>query len=164
MTNHTQYKSNARRGRTRPWVPMWPLVIAMAALAAAAGGAALAASPATVGQLLDSGGKQLTGSEISKLFAGATIGGPALGQPDAKFQLRYRPDGSASGEVTSAGGSTKLTGTWSANQRNQYCQNLRTEQGFPIEGCFYYFAIGNRLFMAGNNDRSAPVLERQVTR
>lgn len=163
MTTQITDKSNAQNRRARRGMRLRRLILTAAALAAA-GGTALAASPATVGQLLDSGGKQLTGSEISRLFAGATIGGPALGQPDAKFQLRYRPDGSASGEVSSSGGSTKLSGTWSANGRNQYCQNLHTDQGFPIEGCFYYFTMGNRLFMAGNNDRSAPVLERQVTR
>ncbi len=126
--------------------------------------AAAAGPPATVGELLDSGGKQLTGSEISRFFAGATIGGPALGQPDVKFRLKYLPDRTASGEVSSSGGSTKITGTWSADQNNQYCQDLHTEQGMPIQGCFYYFTMGNRLFMASANGRSAPVLERQVTR
>ena len=125
---------------------------------------AAAGPPATVGELLDSGGKQLTGTEISKFFAGATIGGPALGQPDANFRRKYLPDRTASGEVSSSGGSTKITGTWSANQNNQYCQDLHTEQGMPIQGCFYYFTMGNRLFMAQTNGRSAPVLERQVTR
>ena len=135
------------------------MLVAVLAMPAAAAGPL-----ATVGELLDSGGKQLTGSEISKFFVGATIGGPALGQPDAKFRLKYLPDGTASGEVSSSGGSTKITGTWSANQNNQYCQDLHTEQGMPIQGCFYYFTMGNRLFMASANGRSAPVLERQVTR
>ena len=140
------------------------LIIAAVLALAGADAAAAAQSPATVGELLDSGGKQLTGSEISKFFAGATIGGPALGQPDVKFRLKYLPDRTASGEVSSSGGSTKITGTWSADQNNQYCQDLHTEQGMPIQGCFYYFTMGNRLFMAEANGRSAPVLERQVTR
>ncbi len=135
------------------------MLLAVLAMPAAAAG-----PPATVGELLDSGGKQLTGTEISKFFAGATIGGPALGQPDANFRRKYLPDRTASGEVSSSGGSTKITGTWSANQNNQYCQDLHTEQGMPIQGCFYYFTMGNRLFMAQTNGRSAPVLERQVTR
>ena len=135
------------------------MLLAVLAMPAAAAG-----PPATVGELLDSGGKQLSGIEISKFFAGATIGGPALGQPDANFRRKYLPDRTASGEVSSSGGSTKITGTWSANQNNQYCQDLHTEQGMPIQGCFYYFMVGNRLFMAQTNGRSAPVLERQVTR
>ncbi len=135
------------------------MLLAVLAMPAAAAG-----PPATVGELLDSGGKQLSGIEISKFFAGATIGGPALGQPDANFRRKYLPDRTASGEVSSSGGSTKITGTWSANQNNQYCQDLHTEQGMPIQGCFYYFTMGNRLFMAQTNGRSAPVLERQVTR
>ena len=105
------------------------LIIAAMLALAGADAAAATQSPATVGELLDSGGKQLTG-----------------------------------GEIASAGGSTQLTGTWSANQSNQYCQDLRTAQGMPILGCFYYFTIGNRLFMATANDRSTPILERQVTR
>ena len=133
-------------------------------LAALAMPAAAAGPPATVGELLGSGGKQLSGIEISKFFAGATIGGPALNQPDANFRLKYLPNGTASGDVSSSGGSTKITGTWSANQNNQYCQDLRTEQGMPIQGCFYYFTMGNRLFMAPANGRSAAILERQVTR
>ncbi len=135
------------------------MLLAVLAMPAAASG-----PPATVGELLNSGGKQLTGSEISKFFAGATIGGPALGQPDANFRLKYLPNGTASGDVSSSGGSTKITGTWSANQNNQYCQDLHTEQGMPIQGCFYYFTMGNRLFMATANGRSTPVLERQVAR
>ncbi|MGE5270555.1 MAG: hypothetical protein ACM3JG_12885 [Thiohalocapsa sp.] len=135
----------------------------IAAVLAMIGHYALAAMPATVGQLLDSGGKQLTASEIRQLFAGATIGGPALGGYDASFRVSYRPDGTASGEVSTSGGSQTLTGTWSANQNNQYCQNLRTAQGMAIPGCFYYFTLGNRLFMAAGKDRSAQVSERQVT-
>ena len=135
------------------------MLLAVLAMPAAAAG-----PPATVGELLDSGGRQLTGSEIAKFFAGATIGGPALGQPDANFRRKYLPDRTASGEVSSSGGSTKITGTWSANQNNQYCQDLRTEQGMSIQGCFYYFTMGNRLFMATANGRSTAVLERQVTR
>ena len=140
------------------------LIAAVVLALAGAAAAAATQSPATVGELLDSGGKQLTGGEIAKFFAGATIGGPALGQPDVKFQVKYLTNGAAAGEISSAGGSTKLTGTWSANQNNQYCQDLRTAQGMPILGCFYYFTIGNRLFMATANDRSTPILERQVTR
>jgi len=136
----------------------------LALLAVSAMPAAAAGPPATVGELLDSGGKQMNGSDIAKFFAGATIGGPALGQPSATFRLKYLADGTASGDVSSSGGSTKITGTWSTNQNNQYCQNLHTEQGMPILGCFYYFTMGNRLFMASSNGRSAPVLERQVTR
>ena len=140
------------------------LIIAAMLALAGADAAAATQSPATVGELLDGGGKQLTGGEIAKLFAGATIGGPALNQPDVRFQVKYLTNGTAAGEIASAGGSTQLTGTWSANQSNQYCQDLRTAQGMPILGCFYYFTIGNRLFMATANDRSTPILERQVTR
>jgi len=140
------------------------IIAAMLALAGADAAAAATQSPATVGELLDGGGKQLTGGEIAKLFAGATIGGPALNQPDVRFQVKYLTNGTAAGEIASAGGSTQLTGTWSANQSNQYCQDLRTAQGMPILGCFYYFTIGNRLFMATANGRSTPILERQVTR
>jgi len=140
------------------------LIIAAMLALAGADAAAATQSPATVGELLDGGGKQLTGGEIAKLFAGATIGGPALNQPDVRFQVMYLTNGTAAGEIASAGGSTQLTGTWSANQSNQYCQDLRTAQGMPILGCFYYFTIGNRLFMATANDRSTPILERQVTR
>jgi hypothetical protein len=140
------------------------LIIAAAALAMIGPYALAAAVPATVGQLLDSGGKQLTGSEIRQLFAGATIGGPALGGFDARFQVHYRRDGTASGEVSGQGGSQQLTGTWSANQNNQYCQDLHTAQGMSIPGCFYYFTLGNRLFMAAGRDRSAQVSERQVRR
>jgi hypothetical protein len=135
-----------------------------AAVLAITGKLALAGPPATVGQLLESGGKELTGSEIRSLFAGATIVGPALGQLGAQFRVTYRPDGTAAGEVATSGGSTKLSGTWSANQNNQYCQNLHTAQGLPIFGCFYFFMLRGQLFMASGNSRSTPVSERQVTR
>ena len=61
------------------------LIIAAMLALAGADAAAATQSPATVGELLDGGGKQLTGGEIAQLFAGATIGGPALNQPDVRF-------------------------------------------------------------------------------
>ncbi len=64
------------------------LIIAAMLALAGADAAAATQSPATVGELLDGGGKQLTGGEIAKLFAGATIGGPALNQPDVRFPGR----------------------------------------------------------------------------
>lgn len=127
-------------------------------------GVALADPPGTVGALLDGGGKQLSKAVILKLFAGATINGTAMGSSNSTFQLHYSADGTASGEGRSPGGSTKISGAWSANDHDQYCQDLHTAQGMPIKGCFYYFSMGNRLFAAPAADRSTPVYERQLTR
>jgi hypothetical protein len=122
-------------------------------------------APATVGALIHSGGKQLTKNEILKLFSGATINGTAMGAPGSTFQLKYMPDGTASGEGKSpASAPTKITGTWSANDRNQYCQDLKTAHGVPIQGCFYYFMLNGHLFAAAKDDLSQPVYERRLTR
>jgi hypothetical protein len=126
--------------------------------------AAAADAPATVGELLDGGGKQLTRDEILKLFAGATIKGTQMGRPDATFEMRYKADGTASGTGTVPVGSTKISGTWSANERNQYCQDLQTADGNRIQGCFYYFMKGDKLYAAPTNGRSERVYQRQLTR
>jgi hypothetical protein len=123
-----------------------------------------AGPPSTVGELLQQGGKQMNSAEIKQRFAGATVNGTAMGTRDSKFQLRYMPDGSAAGEGSSPGGSTKITGTWSTNADDQYCQDLRTGFGSSIKGCFYYFAIGDRLFAAPTTEKSAPVYERELTK
>lgn len=125
---------------------------------------AFAASPATVGELLDAGGKRLSRVDIQRLFAGAKIQGSAMGSPDSTFLLSYGADGTATGEGRFPGGATAITGTWSANERDQYCQSLRTASGTPIQGCFYYFVIGDRLFAAPTDSRAAPLYERRLTR
>ena len=114
------------------------IIAAMLALAGADAAAAATQSPATVGELLDGGGKQLTGGEIAKLFAGATIGGPALNQPDVKFQVKYLTNGTAAGEIASAGGSTQLTGTWSANRPIRATNTARICA--PPRACRYWAA------------------------
>ena len=87
-----------------------------------------------------------------------------MGAPNSTFQLKYMPNGIASGEGRSPGGATKITGTWSANDRDQYCQDLKTAQGMPIQGCFYYFTWSGRLFAAPKDERSQPVYERVLKR
>ena len=141
-------------------------IVAISVLGASFGpfAAAFADAPATVGALLDGGGKKMTKNEILKLFAGATINGTAMGSPGSKFRLTYMPDGSAKGEGWAPGGSsTTISGTWSANDQDQYCQDLRTAAGVSIRGCFYYFAVNDQLYAAPADARSAPVYERRLT-
>lgn len=88
-----------------------------------------------------------------------------MGTRDSKFELRYLPDGTATGEGwPPVGPSTKISGTWSTNDHDQYCQDLRTAAGNAIQGCFYYFVVGDKLFAAPADDKSAAVYERQLTR
>ena len=129
-----------------------------AALAKPGGGA-----PTNVGELLDQGGKRLTKQQITKLFAGATVSGSAMGARDQIFTMHYLADGTANGEGRAPGGSTKIAGTWSANDHDQYCQDLRTAAGAAINGCFYYFTLADRLFAAPSDSKSAPVFERQLS-
>lgn len=143
------------------WFAIWMMAIGLSCFPLPV---ALAASPSTVGELLDGGGRQLTREDILKLFAGATINGAAMGSANSTFQLRYLADGTATGKGRTPAGSTKISGTWSANDRNQYCQDLRTADGVPLQACFYYFVMGTRLYAAPTANRSAPVYERQLTR
>src|ERR1051326_3661544 len=120
--------------------------------------------PATVGDLIGARGRQLKKDEILEGVAGATIDGAAMGYPNAKFQMRYAADGTANGKGLSPQGWAPISGTWSANDQDQYCQDLKVQGGNQIRGCFFYFMLGDRLFAAQSADKSASVYERTLTR
>ena len=127
--------------------------------------AAFAQQPATVGDLLDKGGKKLTKDELSKLLAGATVSGIQRGRSGAKFHNTLNDDGSLRGFAVRVDGSTVgVFGKWSVNEQGQYCVDVRTTSGSKIEGCSFYFALANSYYSSGTDDRTESLYEREVKR
>jgi hypothetical protein len=123
-----------------------------------------AQSPASVGALLDQGGKQLTGDEVSRLYSGATVSGVQIGRPGTKFSVAYKPDGTASGSASWPGGNTNVSGSWSVNNVGQICNDFRNSSGGTIKGCNSLFRLGDKFYTAKTSDRAEPIYERQYVR
>ena len=90
--------------------------------------AAFAQQPATVGDLLDQGGKKQTKDEFTKLLSGATISGIQAQNPSRKFEITYKEDSSISGrgwEAIGGGNVSGVFGTWSVNDQGQLCHHFK---------------------------------------
>jgi hypothetical protein len=124
---------------------------------------------ATVGELLDKGGKKLTKDEVAKLIPGATIGGIIPRFPNMKSDHTYKDDGSVSGNVVrvTGGGPSTATGVfgkWSVNEQGQICTDLRDTRGGSFQNCNFYFRLGDAYYVATTDDKMAQIFEREVKR
>lgn len=134
---------------------------------------AFAEQPATVGELLDKGGKKLTKDELARLVTGATIGGIAASDPNWKFQYTYKDDGSVSGNTfrftgagvaTTGASTTRISGKWSLNEQGQLCSDTTNSFRQKYQRCDFYFSLGTAYFSSPTDDRTAALLEREVQR
>jgi hypothetical protein len=123
-----------------------------------------AQQPATVGNLLDQGGRRLTKDEIIRLYTGATVTGSQVGKAATRFRTTYNADGSANGSAVWPGGSTTVTGSWSIDAAGQVCNDLTNSFGGKVQGCLPYFVLDGTYYSARMTDRTEPIYERQFTR
>jgi hypothetical protein len=80
----------------------------------------LALAQATVGAVLEAGGKQLMVEELKSLLPSSTIAGKNTGGHE--FRYVSKKDGVLSGSVTGPEGrQLGMTGTWSINDKGQVC-------------------------------------------
>jgi hypothetical protein len=106
---------------------------------------AFAQQPATVGDLLDKGGKKLTKDELAKLVTGATISGIAPSSPNWKSQHTYKDDGSLSGHAfrfSGGMGTVGVWGKWSINEKGQFCIDIRNTAQQRFENCYFSLLSG----------------------
>ena len=128
---------------------------------------AFAQQAATVGELLDKGGKKLTKDELAKLVTGATIAGLAQSDPNYRSENTYKDDGSMSGHAFRVSGGTYTTGvfgTWSLNDQGQLCVVFKTNWGWGSQVCNFYFSLGTAYYVAPTDDRMAQLVVREVKR
>jgi hypothetical protein len=124
----------------------------------------------TLGELLDAGGKKLSGAEVTTAVAGANMSG--VNKTGNTFQADFKPDGSYGGSVQSARGRQKtggLTGTWKVDGEGRFCTEFTSSRGPTghAEGgtCVYLFKAGDTYFVSDSDtDRSAQVLKRTIAK
>lgn len=134
---------------------------ALLSLFVAAGCATTSTPGVTVGDLTSKGGKKLTSSEIKSLMTGATFGGAASGS-GTPFKMTNRPDGTFTGS-TSTG--FNFQGTWSVNDKDQYCSVISTADARPGgPPCVYLYSADGKYYMVEAETPSAPARERTISR
>ena len=126
-------------------------------------GTVFAQQPATVGDVLDKGGKKLTKEELSALLTGAVVSGTQAGT-GAIYRNTLNPDGSVSGSaVRSDGQSVGVFGKWTVNDQGQQCWDLSTGPGSKFGTCAFYFLLDNVYYTSTSGDeRTAALLVRDI--
>ena len=115
----------------------------------------------TVGNVLDSGGRKMTGVEVEKLYTGATVSGAQIGRPDVTFKNQYLAGGSVKGDSWRNGAyNGVVAGTWHLNGQGQICNDLANGL---IRTCAYMFSAAGKYYSALADDRNTQVYERQFT-
>ena len=121
-----------------------------------------AQQPATVGDLIDKGGKKIAKDELSALLKGATVSGVQEGS-GAKFSNTLNPDGSVKGTAVRTGGDTfELTGKWSVNDKGQLCSDLTPGWGRHFDSCSFFFTLGNAYYASQSDERTGAILLREI--
>ena len=115
----------------------------------------------TVGDLMSKGGKKLTSTEIKSLMTGATFAGAASGT-GTPFKMTNRPNGTFTGS-TSTG--FNFEGTWSVNDKDQYCSVISTAGARPGgPPCVYVYSAAGKFYMVEAETPSASARERTFSR
>jgi hypothetical protein len=120
----------------------------------------------TLGDLLDRGGKKLTGAEVKQLMTGATMSGVQGGNfPNTTFKNSFLDNGAVAGDAWNNGKwFTKIRGTWSVNDAGQFCQELLNDSRERIGGCSNYYQLGNSYYLVRGDARSDIGNERKITK
>lgn len=138
------------------------LNFAFACLLAAFAGAAHAQY--RLSEILDKGGKRLSGEEVRALLVGATVTGTALN--GAQFESHYTADGKMAGTVASMQGMSGTVGAWNIGEKGDLCTEFTvTRSGAQFKGCMFYFKAGDEYFSStSDGDRNANAAKRNVRR
>jgi len=114
---------------------------------------------ATLGELLDTGGKQMSKEEIVAAVSGNTIVGPSLS--GAINSTKYNPDGTYTGSGSSGGNNYGYFGKWTVEADGQFCGVSGGGSNRGVKNCGYCFKAADQYFgCTSNEDRNAPVLKR----
>lgn len=114
-------------------------------------------------ELLDQGGKKMSGAAVKTWLLGGTFSGLGLtnGFP---LQIHYKDDGSFTGSVSAPSGPVGISGKWKVDDDGKMCVQLA---GAPRPDaqwdCAYFYALGDRYFVSeSDTDRAAKVGARTV--
>jgi len=126
----------------------------------------LAQQPATVGDLVDKGGKKLNQEEATKVLTGATVKGTSFNDPRYIREYTHKSDGSLSGTAGPSGEKQEqYEGKWWVTESGQLCvDRKRTSATNYRRYCGSYFVFANEYFEAANDDRASPIFVRTIKR
>ena len=114
----------------------------------------------TIGDLMRDGGRKLSKAEVVTLYTGATVSGDQIGRPETRFQMVYKPDGSAGGSYTNPSANGTVAGKWSVNEQGQFCSDLVNSSGGKIQGCSWLFVQAGRYWAARTDESTEPLAYR----
>ncbi|MCK6393529.1 hypothetical protein [Zoogloea sp.] len=119
---------------------------------------------ATLGELLEQGGKRLDKAEVQALLVGATLSGPTTMGGDVRLEVKA--DGSVSGNIRGVR-SYGVMGTWKLEDDARFCTDLNSVGARPtqLSSCNHYYRRGNDYFAAdAASTPDTQVRPRQVSR
>jgi hypothetical protein len=121
---------------------------------------------ASLGELLDAGGKKLSKAEVTATLGGANLSG--VSKTGGLFQADFRADGSYTASVQSAGGKSGGTfGTWTVDDTGKVCVEFTSSLGAAGSSkgsnCAFFYKSGDSYYVSESDaDRSAPLLKRTI--
>jgi len=122
---------------------------------------------ATVGEVLDAGGKALSKEEVMALLPGANTSGPTAG--GGQMSRNFKGDGTFTGNVgTQMGKNAPQTGQWKVDDNGSVCVTSNTqfrETSATNTSCGFFYKLGSKYFAAvEGGERGSRVLERTVSK
>jgi len=131
----------------------------LAAAVAASLSVVPASAQATIGELLDAGGKRLGKDELRTLLSGATYRG--VTRFGARFTVHSDTDGSFRGVSERDG--KPFAGRWWVEDGGLYCTELRGGRHGGETSCSTWFRQGARYFASdADAQRGAPLRRRDI--
>ena len=121
-----------------------------------------AQQPASVGDLLEKGGRKLTKEELATLLTGAVLHRTQSGT-GVGFEMTHNADGSVKGKLTLTNGQeVGVAGKWSVTDKGQYCRDCVTTSGSRIKGCTFIFALDNTYYESSSDEKMSALVVREV--
>jgi hypothetical protein len=112
----------------------------------------------TVGELLDKGGKKLTGADYAAMTPLRTK--YVWPQGGGEGDLVYLADGTLSGSEYqySSRSESPATGTWTADDEGKWCMKKHmTLWNSRTDRCWYTYQLGSEFYGSASDDRAARV-------
>jgi len=104
------------------------------------------------------GVKPLTAEEVKQALGGAKL---VTDWGGTKLNLKFDAAGSVDGWVESQRGNSGIIGTWSVNEKHQYCWEIRvTATNTPGNGCKRLFRSGDELYSAVSGQGQDAVMRK----
>ncbi len=117
----------------------------------------------TVGDIVSKGGMKLSKEEVAAFYSSDREIEGISPSGTRKFYLTYRKDGTLSGRSTDTEGNRGygLIGTWSINEKGQFCNNITTGSGSrdvtPNPPCSFRYSLGSVIYSATAEEPNTPV-------